>query len=117
MRYRRQDDNGDYVFGQGSSEFLVDVPDAVAQAVLTRLKLVRGEWYLNADEGTPWLTQVLGEGTLDTYDLALQEVILDTPGVLQIDSYASVLDGATRALTVAAVLTTIYGETTINAVL
>lgn len=117
MRYRRQSETGDYVFGQGASEFLIDVPEAVAQAVKTRLNLIRGEWYLDADEGTPWKTQILGEGTLDTYDLAIREVILDTPGVFRIDSYASVLDTSTRELTVAAVITTIYGQTILNAVI
>lgn len=117
MRNRKLSPTGDYVFGQGSTEFLIDTPDAVAQAVLTRLKLVRGEWFDDLNEGTPWRTEILGENTQDTYDIALREVILDTPGVVRIDTYASVLDGQTRSLQVVARITTVYGQTTINEVL
>ncbi|MGE4978545.1 hypothetical protein AB8914_22915, partial [Yersinia enterocolitica] len=33
MRYRREDENGDYTFGQGDNTFLINSPEAVAQAV------------------------------------------------------------------------------------
>lgn len=117
MRYRKLSPSGDYVFGQGSTEFLIDTPEAVGQAVLTRLRLVRGQWFLDREEGTPWLTEILGENTQETYDIAIREVILDTPGVVRIDSYASVLNGETRDLQVVATITTVYGQTTINEVL
>lgn len=42
MRYRREDDDGDYTFGQGDDTWLVNSPEAVAQAIKTRfLALVR----------------------------------------------------------------------------
>ncbi len=53
MRYRREDENGDYSFGQGDATFLTDTPEAVAQAVKTRLALWRGQWFLDTEEGTP----------------------------------------------------------------
>lgn len=117
MRYRKLSPTGDFVFGQGSTEFLVNTPETVGQAVLTRLKLVRGEWFLDLGAGTPWRTEILGENTQDTYDIALREAILDTEGVVQIDSYASVLDGNTRELRVVAEITTVYGRITLNEVL
>lgn len=43
MRYRREDENGDYTFGRGDSGFFVDCPEAVAQAVKTRLQLWQGQ--------------------------------------------------------------------------
>lgn len=33
MRYRREDTEGDYTFGQGDDTFLIDSPECVAQAV------------------------------------------------------------------------------------
>src|SRR5260364_424406 len=54
MRYRRLDAAGDYAFGRGLSDFEQDTPEAVAQAVKTRLALRFGEWFLDTSDGTPW---------------------------------------------------------------
>lgn len=112
MRYRALDVDGDYSFGQGQAEFLVDIPETVGQAVKTRLALWTGEWFLDLVEGTPYATQVLGENTKGTYDQAIQERIIETPGVTQITEYVSVLQG--RALFVATTILTLYGETAIQ---
>lgn len=110
MRYRALDADDDYSFGQGPGEFLVDSPEAVGQAVKTRLALWTGEWFLDLLEGTPYATQILGENTKGTSDQVIQQRIIDTPGVAAITEYASILQG--RALSVAATITTLYGETT-----
>ncbi len=47
MRYRAWDANGDYTFGQGSKNFLVNSPQCVAQAVVSRLRLQLGEWFID----------------------------------------------------------------------
>lgn len=117
MRYRTLSPTGDYVFGEGSTEFLINSPEAVAQAVKTRLGLATGEWFLDLNEGTPYATQILGEGTLMLYDQAIQDRILGTQGVLSLDQYASVLDQETRALTVSCLISTIYGQIQIRQVL
>jgi hypothetical protein len=54
MRYRKLDANGDYTFGGGSNDFLVNTPETVAQAVMTRLNLLQGEWFLDTTAGMPW---------------------------------------------------------------
>jgi hypothetical protein len=107
---------GDYIFGQGASEFLVDIPAAVAQAVQTRLLLIQGEWYLDQDDGTPYYSLILGTGTQNTYDDAIQSRILETPGVVSIDEYSSSLN-AQRQLTVTCTITTQYGGASVNVVL
>jgi len=113
MRYRTLSPSGDYTWGENGSNFLVNSPEAVGQAVLTRLKLFEGEWFLDKTAGVPYDTEILGAGTENTRDLAYQTVILQTTGVIGIVEYASYLNPATRAFVVAATIDTIYGQTTI----
>lgn len=115
MRYRTLSPTGDYTFGQGPAQILTNTPETVAQAVKTRLGLATGEWFLDLTDGTPYSTEILGTGTQAVYDAAIQERILDTPGVTSIDEYVSVLQG--RALTVTASISTVYGTATIEQVL
>ncbi|MFY2645669.1 MULTISPECIES: hypothetical protein [Achromobacter] len=117
MRYRKLTADGDYSFGQQQADFYRDTPDAVAQAVLTRLQLFTGQWFLDNTEGTPWRTEVLGKYTQDSYDSVIQARILDTQGVTQIDAYSSTRDADNRVLSVAATISTAYGQTTITTTL
>jgi len=117
MRYRKLSATGDYVFGGQQADFYKDSPEAVGQAVLTRLRLLRGEWFLDKIEGTPWGTEVLGKYTNGTYDAAIRQRILGTQGVLQITEYSSTVDTEKRALSVTVTISTIYGPTTVEAIL
>lgn len=114
MRYRKLDANGDYTLG--SNAFHVNSPDAVAQAVKTRLALWLGEWFIDTTDGTPWNEQILGK-RLPTKnpDAAIKQRILGTQGVTEITSYSSTFDGNTRKLSVTAEINTIYGATTVQA--
>lgn len=116
MKYRALSPSGDYVFGQGLSEFLVNSPQAVAQAVQTRLGLFTGEWFLDQTEGTPYAAEILGTSTQPLYDQAIQERIIGTQGVQSLDDYASFLDQS-RKLSVACMITTIYGSVAVTAAL
>jgi hypothetical protein len=100
---------GDYSFGQGAANFWVDVPQTVAQSVVTRLKLWQGEWFLDRTVGTPIAQDVVGYQTM--YDMAIKQVILQTNGVVGIDSYSSSVDPETRALTITCSVLTQYSQT------
>jgi len=104
---------GDYTFGNGSSDFWINVPDAPAQAALTRMYLFLGDWFLDTSDGTPWNTQVLGHYTRNTRDPAIQSRILGTQGVKAILAYSSNVARDTRAFTVNAEIDTIYGAISI----
>lgn len=117
MRYRALSPEGDFTFGRGSGNFLVNSPEAVAQAVRTRLLLLRGEWFLDTTEGTPYAAEILGTNTRATYDEAIRERILDTQGVTEILDYSSAVDGSTRGLSVSVTIDTEYGPTTVQQVL
>jgi hypothetical protein len=112
MRYRILSPLGDYTIGQGQAEFLVNSPECVAQAVQTRLLLLQGEWFLDTTDGTPYATQILGEGTMQLYDQAIQERISQTQGIMAITNYSSSFDSSRRSLSVSVTIDTIYGTTT-----
>ena len=109
MRYRKLDPSGDYTLGTGG-DFLVDSPETVAQAVLTRLKLWRSEWFIDTSDGTPWATEVLGKRNQNKNpDAIIKQRILKTQGVKEIIEYTSTFDGDTRTLKFSATINTIYG--------
>lgn len=115
MRYRRLSSDGDYVFGQGTSNFLIDSPECVAQAIKTRLLLLRGEWFVDTSDGTPYATDILGKSNKTIRDREIRARILETPNVTEITEYSSsVVD---RALSVTATVNTAFGQTTVSAVL
>jgi len=109
MRYRKLSPTGDYVFGQQQSDFWVNVPDAVAQAVSTRLRLWTGNWFLNTAEGTDWSGKILGNRTALTRDAELRQRILNTPGATQIVNYSTALDPNTRRFTASFQIETQFG--------
>lgn len=109
MRYRRLDLSGDYTFGQGSANFLVNSAACVAQSILTRLKLWEGEWFLDTSAGTPWLQNILGKRTLPLADLLIQDRVLSTENVTSIENYSSLLTPGTRKLTVTMDVNTKFG--------
>lgn len=112
MRYRREDKNGDYTFGQGDNTFLVNSPETVRQAIKTRLELWQGEWFLDTNEGTTYMQSVLGKQQSDVASLAIRDRISTTPGVRSILSFDSAFNGDTRRLTLTATLDTVYGPLT-----
>ncbi|HBU1882965.1 TPA: hypothetical protein MCS60_004167 [Klebsiella pneumoniae] len=114
MRYRREDDDGDYTFGQGDDTWLVNSPEAVAQAIKTRFLLWYGQWFLDTTAGTPWIQSVLGKQKPDTYNLAIRKRILETQGVSSITAFNTTVDGTTRRVTFTATVETIYGTTTVT---
>lgn len=110
MKYRKLTADGDYTFGQQQADFYRDSPQAVVQAVGTRLHLLRGEWFLDTREGMPWHTEVLGKYTAPGYDNSIRQHILGTQGVMEISAYESVFDPERRSLRVRATVSTVYGS-------
>lgn len=114
MRYRKQDEQGDYSFGSGLNNFHIDSAEAVAQAIETRLKLWIGEWFADTSDGTGWSQAILGKQSKNLYELTLRQRVLETYGVTSIESFQSSLDSDARRLTVSMTVNTIYGQTTVT---
>ena len=117
MRYRRLDRDGDWQMGHGTTDYLIDSPECVAQAVRTRLMLLTGEWFLDLAEGTPYATHVFGKHVAATYDPILRRRILQTEGVNEILFYESLFEPETRTLAVSVELDTVYGPAAVNVTL
>lgn len=116
MQYRKLDANGDYTLGTGQ-DFYVNNPEAVAQAVKTRLGLITGEWYLDTQAGFPWNQYILGKLPSNAYDSLIKSYILETTHVQDIVDYSSNLDRNARRLSVDVTISTDYGQAAVNTVL
>lgn len=117
MRYRKWTGQADIQMGHGDADYWRDDPLGVAQAVVSRLRLLREEWFLDLAEGTPYVGGVFGQHTRQSYDLVIRERVLGTQGVTAITGYDSSLDPDTRRLTVSVTIDTDYGEASLTEVL
>ena len=118
MIYRQLDKDGDYVLGRGTGEFLKN-SEAVAQAIVTNLKLLLGEWWEDVNNGLPLWQSILGqpgsEINKNSVDNIIRRRILDTNMdgtqlVSSIDDYSSQYSAQSRSYIFEAVVTTIYSE-------
>ena len=113
MKYRMLDPDDDYTFGR-RNEFYSGV-EAVAQAVKTRLRLLKGEWWEDIEDGTPLFEEVEGQffaliDDIQRVDLVFAERITGTQGVAEILEYDSELNQHTRTYSASVTIDTIYGE-------
>lgn len=116
MRYRKQTADGDMVFGNGDLDFYINNPEAVGQAVETRLRLWLGEWFLNITDGTQYQTNVLGTGKFESAPPVIRQRILETEGVTEIVSFDAIINADNRKLTIRSTINTIYGQTNIEVI-
>jgi hypothetical protein len=65
----------------------------VAQTITTRLKIIEGEWFLDASLGIPYFTQIFGHKRSAHYvrELMVPE-LLTIRGVLAIDNFSASIE-------------------------
>ena len=89
---------------------LVDSAEQVRQQLIIKLRLWRGEWFLDTEFGTPYIQQILGKQlTLSGALAALRKSILEVSGVRQILSFEYSFSNSTRKLSVSFTADTPYG--------
>lgn len=108
----------DAQWGQGQNNFLTD-REAVAQIILQRLKLLRGEWFENPGLGVPYFEKILGapgSGTvyLNQSALILQQIILQTPYVTGISKLSATYSPSTRSLLFSCTVQTRFGAISLS---
>ena len=100
-------------FGSQQADFLRNTPETVAQAVVTRLGLWLGEWFLDSTEGTPYAQAALGKYTQQTIEPAIRQRILETENVTSITAFDLQFDPDERRVTIQATIDTTFGPTTV----
>jgi hypothetical protein len=96
----KQTDDGDLAL-ESNRLSLVDGRLQVRQALLARLRVFRGEWFLDQEAGTPWFQEILGKNlNPGGAESAIKGVIRETPGVLRLIEFSFTVDRRTRVATV-----------------
>lgn len=90
--------------------------DSTAQRIRIRLGFWRGEYFADTRQGIPYLPDVLG-AKLDeaTLGALFRGVILSTPGVSTLQSYATTFNGQTREVEIDFVAILESGRTFVSA--
>lgn len=108
MRVRRLDESGDLVT---RGQMFLAGREAIAQTVVTRLKLFLGEYFRDVTDGTPWFQQILGKfENINAVEAILRNRIARTQGVVRLLSFDLQFDLDARTLSVQSRVLTIYGE-------
>lgn len=121
MIYRRLSSDHDYCFGRGLSDYLVDSvehPDAISQAIKTRLLLLLGEWWMDTKDGLPLWQKILGtrirnKGVIDGLLVTrIKGLTLPdgTKGIIGISNVVSSFDSTTREYSFSCVVDTSFGK-------
>lgn len=108
MKIRATDTNGDWTFGKGKSNYRTEL-EAVAGNIKSRLLSWRGDCFFAPAEGVDY-NNFMDKGTKDLLDSDIKRVILQSEGVLRINTYDSRLDNSIRGFTAEANILTIYGD-------
>lgn len=71
--------------------------EAIRQHLQIRFQIFLGEWFLDEDVGVPWFRDVLVKGpSFAVVQEVLKKVILETPGVVELQKFDFTFDATTR---------------------
>lgn len=107
MSFRNLDDKHDWVFGSGRNDY-VEENQEIALNLETRILSFLGDCFFAINEGIDWFN-LLDYRYQDRLELAVQEVIKNTPGVIGINDI-QILLGANRKITLTYDIRTIFTE-------
>src|SRR4030042_6208019 len=106
MLIRKNDENNEWIFGRGRNDYIKN-EDALKQNLKTRILSWKNDCFFDLQAGVDW-NNYLDIGTKFFLDQNVKQVILQTPDVIKINSYESVLSD--RNLTITTNIYTIYGS-------
>jgi len=95
---------------------IVTGADRVRQGILIKLRLFRGEWFMDTEAGTPWLEDILGKRiSLAGAIAAIRASVLEVDGVDAITEFSYSFDRAQRRLIYNFTAATPYGLIEVSA--
>lgn len=106
MIVRSLDGLGDWRFGKGKNDYLVN-NKAIIQSIATRLNSYLGDCFFAIDAGVDWFN-LLGSKDQLALELAVRAVILNTPGVTSIVDLSINLAETNRQITMQYTVETVY---------
>ena len=112
MRVRAVDENHDWTFGRGLQDYKVD-EKAVSQNVKTRLLSFYRDCFFDLESGINWFA-LLGRGTVNLLTLAIKQNIINTNGVVGLNSVSVDYDRITRHITLKYDIKTIFSKSFID---
>lgn len=84
--------------------------DAVAQNVLTALRLFKGEWHLAVNRGVDWRGEILvAHPDIRAIEFQLRRTVLSVPDVTGVREMSLDFDRGQRDLTISLQIDTVYG--------
>lgn len=111
MIVRALDSDGDWTFGQGIKNYLVNL-DAIGQLIKTRLRSYLANCFFDLNAGIDWDLRLSQKNQQELLKSDTYKIIKDTDGVLGILSHE--LTVANRRATIKTVVQTVYGELTVE---
>ncbi|CAQ85184.1 MULTISPECIES: hypothetical protein [Photorhabdus] len=109
MRVRRLDNNHDWTFGNGRSDYATK-SEAIAQCVQTRLLSLRNDWFLDSDHGVRWFDYLKKNPNILAMESELKTTVLKTEGVTEITAFDIIIDIDSRGSLVTVTYIDIYGN-------
>lgn len=115
MNIRSVDGNNDWNFGKGLSDYASEEL-AIEENIKTRLLSWFGDCFFAPDEGIDWRSR-LDVGQQDALLTEVKTMILQTEGVVGINSVTGVFDSTQRTYAIAYSVQTIYSRSLQSSVL
>ncbi|MBE0469603.1 MAG: hypothetical protein IBX55_08885 [Methyloprofundus sp.] len=109
MKVSGLDKNKDWTFGRGKATYIQDSA-AIAQAVETRIKEFKNDWYADVDAGIDWLTLLSNRNTQKQIENEIRRVILQTRGVIALTALDFSVNSNTRHATITAAYQDIFNK-------
>ena len=85
MSVRRISQNNDFTFGRGKADYISGSKE-IRQNVVTRLRSFTNDFFLDVDNGNPWLNLLGVRGNEKRIIRQIEKTVLTTDGVVSINS-------------------------------
>ena len=112
MKIRALSSTGDFTFGSGNANYATE-ERAIAQNIASRVRSWKNDCFFDFDAGIDWVNR-LDKGQKDNLVNDIKILLIQTEGVVKINSVSVNENRDTRALTMTYNVDTIYSQNFTN---